>query len=111
MNTLTNFKRTFRWAAWLAAGVICAFPAPSRAQGQPAPPPPPQAASPAEQQSAVVIKKESKLVLVASAEMDKKGNYVRRLTQNNFKVFKDDKGKPISPFSPAPDPVSQPNSH
>src|SRR5258707_2722283 len=109
MNTLTNFKRTFRWVAWLAAGALYAVPAPPRAQGQLAPPPPPQAASPAEQQSAVVIKKESKLVLVDSVVMDKKGNYVRDLTQNDFKVFEDNKEQPVSTFSTGADAVSQAN--
>src|SRR5712692_1002732 len=98
MSTLTNFRRTIRLAAWLAAGVMCAVPAPSRGQGQPAPPPP-QAASSAEQQPAVVIKKESKLVLVDSVVTDKKGNYIRDLTQNDFKVFEDNKEQPVSTFS------------
>jgi len=40
---------------------------------------------------AVVIKKESKLVLVDSVVTDKKGNYIPRLTQNDFKVFEDNK--------------------
>ncbi len=109
MDTPTNFKRTFRWAAWLAAGALCAVPAPSRAQGQPAPPPPPQAASPAEQQSAVVIKKESKLVLVDSVVRDKKGNYVRDLTQNDFKVFEDNKEQTVSTFSTGTDAATQAN--
>src|SRR5204863_456330 len=86
MNTLTNFRPTFRSAAWLAAGVMCLAPAPSQGQGQPVPAAP-QAASPAEQQPVVVIKKESKLVLVDSVVTDKKGNYVRDLAQNDFKVF------------------------
>jgi len=107
MNTLTSFRRTFRLAAWLAAGAMCAFPAPSRAQEQPAPPP--QAASPAEQQPAVVIKKESKLVLVDSVVTDKKGNYVRDLTQNDFKVFEDNKEQPISTFSTGADVATQAN--
>ena len=108
MSTLTNFRRTIRLAAWLAAGVMCAVPAPSRGQGQPAPPPP-QAASSAEQQPAVVIKKESKLVLVDSVVTDKKGNYVRDLTQNDFKVFEDNKEQPVSTFSAGADTAVQAN--
>jgi len=108
MNTLTNFKRTLRLAAWLAAGAICAFSAASRAQEQPAPPPP-QAASPGEQQPVVVIKKESKLVLVDSVVTDKKGNYVRELTQNDFKVFEDNKEQPVSSFSTGADVATQAN--
>ncbi len=84
MNTLTNFKRTSR-LAWLAVGAMLLVPASSWAQAQPAPPPP--AGATAEQQPVVVIKKESKLVLVDSVVTDKKGNYVRDLTQNDFKVF------------------------
>src|SRR5213592_4018826 len=87
MNTLTTFRRTIRLAAWFA-GAMCAVPGPSRAQKQPAPPAQqPQAASPEQQQPAVVIKRESKLVLVDSVVTDKKGNYIRDLTQNDFKVF------------------------
>jgi len=108
MNTLTNFRRTIRWAACLAAGVMCAVPAPSRGQGQPTPPPA-QAASPAEQQPVVVIKKESKLVLVDSVVTDKKGNYVRDLAQNDFKVFEDNKEKPVSSFSTGADAAIQAN--
>src|SRR6266436_4572141 len=108
MSTLTNFRRTIRLAAWLAAGVMCAVPAPSRGQGQPAPPPP-QAASSAEQQPAVVIKKESKLVLVDSVVTDKKGNYIRDLTQNDFKVFEDNKEQPVSTFSAGADTAVQAN--
>src|SRR6266403_188727 len=108
MNTLTNFKRTLRLAAWLATGAICAVSAASRAQEQPAPRPP-QAASPGEQQPVVVIKKESKLVLVDSVVTDKKGNYVRELTQNDFKVFEDNKEQPVSSFSTGADVATQAN--
>jgi len=108
MNTLTNFRRTIQLGAWLAAGAMCAVPAPSRAQEQPAPPPP-QAASPVEPQPAVVIKKESKLVLVDSVVTDKKGNYIRDLTQNDFKVFEDNKEKQVSSFSAGADAATQSN--
>src|SRR5438445_10624123 len=106
MNTLTNFRRTIRLAAWLAAGVMCAVP--SRGQGQPVPATP-QAASPAEQQPVVVIKKESKLVLVDAVVTDKKGNYVRDLAQNDFKVFEDNKEQPVSTFSTGADAATQAN--
>src|SRR5712692_8814571 len=108
MNTLTNFRRTIRLGACLAAGAMCALPAPSRGQGQPAPPPP-QAASPAEPQPVVVIKKESKLVLVDSVVTDKKGNYIRDLTQNDFKVFEDNKEQAVSAFSTGADVATQAN--
>jgi VWFA-related protein len=87
---------------------MCAVPAPSRGQGQPTPPPP-QAASPAEQQPVVVIKKESKLVLVDSVVTDKKGNYVRDLAQNDFKIFEDNKEQPVSTFSTGADAATQAN--
>src|SRR5256886_7732324 len=108
MNTLTNFRPTFRSAAWLAAGVMCLTPAPSQGQGQPVPATP-QAASPAEQQPVVVIKKESKLVLVDAVVTDKKGNYVRDLAQNDFKVFEDNKEQPVSTFSTGADAATQAN--
>jgi VWFA-related protein len=109
MNPLTNFRRTIRLAAWLAAVAMCLVPVSSRAQEQPAPPTQPQAASPAEQQPAVVIKKESKLVLVDSVVTDKKGNYIRDLTQNDFKVFEDNKEQQVSTFSTGADAVTQAN--
>src|SRR5216683_1948169 len=106
METQKNYRRGIRLAVWLAAGVMCAAPASSRAQEQPAPPPP-QAASPADQQPTVVIKKESKLVLVDAVVADKKGNYVRDLTQNDFKVFEDNKEQPVSTFSSGADAATQ----
>src|SRR3989441_5459012 len=106
METQKNYRRSIRLAVWLAAGVMCAAPASSRAQEQPTPPPP-QAASAADQQPTVVIKKESKLVLVDSVVTDKKGNYVRDLAQNDFKVFEDNKEQPISTFSSGADAATQ----
>src|SRR5713226_7105603 len=108
MNTLTNFRRTIPLGAWLAAGAMCLAPVSSRGQGQSAPPTP-QAAAPAEQQSTVVIKKESKLVLVDSVVTDKKGNYIRDLTQHDFKLFEDNKEQPVSTFSPGADAATQAN--
>ncbi len=108
MNTLANFTRKIRLASWVAAGMICLTPVLSWAQGQPAPPPPP-AASPTDQQPAVVIRKESKLVLVDAVVTDKKGNYVRDLTQNDFKVFEDNKEQPVSAFSTGADAATQAN--
>jgi len=104
MNTLKNFTRTIQLAATLYFA-----PAPSRAQEQPAPPPP-QAAPAAEQQPVVVIKKESKLVLVDAVVTDKKGNYIRDLAQNDFKVFEDNKEQPVSTFSTGADVATQANA-
>ncbi len=109
MNTLKNFTRTIELAAWLAAVMLYFAPAPSHAQEQPAPPPP-QAAPAAEQQPVVVIKKESKLVLVDAVVTDKKGNYIRDLVQNDFKVFEDNKEQPVSTFSTGADVATQANA-
>src|SRR5258708_6626914 len=108
MNTLANFTRKVRLALWLAAGIMCVTPVLSWAQEQPAPPPPPPA-SPTDQQPAVVIRKESKLVLVDAVVTDKKGNYVRDLTQKDFKVFEDNKEQPVSAFSTGADAATQAN--
>src|SRR2546422_7666450 len=108
MNTSTNSKRKFQLAAWLSGGLMVLVPAPSLGQGQPAPPPP-QTAATAEQQPVVVIKKESKLVLVDSVVTDKKGNYIRDLTQNDFKVFEDNKEQAVSTFSTGADAATQAN--
>jgi len=108
MNTFTDSKRKFQLAACLSAGLMFLVPALSLGQGQPAPPPP-QAAATAEQQPVVVIKKESKLVLVDSVVTDKKGNYIRDLTQNDFKVFEDNKEQAVSTFSTGADAATQAN--
>ena len=104
-----NLSRTKQFAAavtaaWLFGNVLSV-----RAQQPPASPPPqaPQAA-PAEP-SGVVIRKESKLVLVDAVVTDKKGNYVRDLKQNEFKVYEDNKEQTISSFSSGADAVVQPN--
>ena len=110
MNTLTNSQRKFQFAAWLVGALMFLVPVPARSRGQeqPPPPPPPTAAT-AEQQPVVVIKKESKLVLVDSVVTDKKGNYIRDLTQNDFKVFEDNKEQAVSTFSTGADAATQAN--
>jgi VWFA-related protein len=108
MNMRTSSIQKIQWAACLAAGAMVLIPAPARGQGQPAAPPP-QAAAPAEQISGAMIKKESKLVLVDSVVTDKKGNYVRDLTQNDFKVFEDNKEQQVSTFSTGADVAIQAN--
>jgi VWFA-related protein len=93
----------------IAAAVLCANVSSLRAQQQPAPPTPAaQAAAPAEQ-SGVTIRKETKLVLVDAVVTDKKGNYVRDLKQNEFRVYEDNKEQPISTFSSGAESVAQPN--
>jgi VWFA-related protein len=58
-----------------------------------------------DQSGNVVIKKESRLVLVDAVVTDKKGNYVRDLTQNDFKVYEDNKEQAVSSFSIGSDPA------
>ena len=72
-----------------------------------APQTPPQAS--AEPQSNVVIKKESRLVLVDAVVTDKKGNYLKDLTQNDFKVYEDNKEQTVSSFSTGADAATQAN--
>lgn len=109
MSTRRSFPKQFRLAGWLAAAILCTAGAVCiNAQQQPAPPPP-RAAALADQQAVAVIRKETKLVLVDAVVTDKKGNYVRDLTQNDFKVFEDNKEQPISNFSSGAEAVTQPN--
>jgi VWFA-related protein len=77
---------------------LLAAQAPPQEQAAPAP------AAPAEPQtSPVVIRKESRLVLVDAVVTDKKGNYVRDLTDKDFKVFEDNKEQPVASFSSGSD--------
>src|SRR2546428_14190248 len=97
MNPWKTPRKNFQWPAWWAGELMSLVPAPLQGQGQAAPPLPLTAAT-AEQQPVVVIKKESKLVLVDSVVTDKKGNYIRDLTQNDFKVFEDNKEQAVFTF-------------
>jgi VWFA-related protein len=88
----------------VVASALCFFAvAGLRAQQTPAPQQTPAAATPApatpEPQGQAVIRKESKLVLVDAVVTDKKGAYVHDLTQNDFKVFEDNKEQQIASFS------------
>src|ERR1700687_4240632 len=72
--------------------------APPQEQAAPAPP------APAEPQtSPVVIRKESRLVLVDAVVTDKKGNYIRDLTDKDFKIYEDNKEQPVASFSSGSD--------
>src|SRR5580700_1868596 len=46
-----------------------------------------------------VIRSETRLVLVDSVVTDKKGNYIRDLTQKDFRVWEDGKEQPVTSFS------------
>jgi VWFA-related protein len=91
-----------------SVGISLVITAGSPAQEKPAEPAsaqnPAEAAppTPAAQQPVVVsqtIKKESRLVLVDTVVTDKKGNYIHDLTQNDFKVYEDNKEQSITSFS------------
>jgi VWFA-related protein len=96
----------------VAATLLCVGAPRSRAQAASQEQAAPAAATPppAEQQPVAVIKKESRLVLVDAIVTDKKGNYVHDLTQNDFKVFEDNKEQPIASFSSGADIAVQANA-
>jgi VWFA-related protein len=104
--------KLLRWTLLLAA-MLAAAPGSLLAQSEnAAAPAPPAASAPAaqtppqtsaDQGIPVVIKKETRLVLVDAVVTDKKGNYVRDLTQNDFKVYEDNKEQSISSFSAGAD--------
>ncbi|MGB8475118.1 MAG: VWA domain-containing protein [Candidatus Acidiferrum sp.] len=79
----------------LAAAASCLFLAQLAAQT------PPEQAPAAEASKApgVVIKRESRLVLVDAVVTDKKGNYIHDLTENDFKVYEDNKEQSVQSFS------------
>ena len=51
------------------------------------------------QPEAGVFKSQAKLVLVDSVVTDKQGNYIRDLTQKDFRVWEDNKEQAIKSFS------------
>ena len=55
-----------------------------------------------------VIKTESRIVLVDAVVTDKKGNYIHDLSQQDFRVFEDNKEQTITSFSFGSDPTSNP---
>src|SRR5258708_5824671 len=117
----TNRNKTIAVLGFCAGTAVLAFSAIPRhaaaqtPQEQQAPPPPaapapdtPASAAPAAtpadaQTSPVVIKKESRLVLVDAVVTDKKGNYVRDLTDKDFKIYEDNKEQPVASFSSGAD--------
>ena len=91
--------------AWAVVAAFCMTPIDMLAQDQT-----PAAAPGAVQQSGTVIKKESRLVLVDAVVTDKKGNYIRDLAQNDFKVYEDNKEQQVSSFSTGADIAVQANA-
>src|SRR5579863_6064156 len=70
----------------------------------------PRANAQASADSSAVIRTETRLVLVDTVVTDKKGEYVRDLTQKDFKIWEDNKEQPIKSFSFEADP-SSPNNN
>lgn len=93
---------TWGFLALIAVGASCFSLA--RLAGQTQQPQPPAPASAADAGQQPVIKAESRLVLVDTVVTDKKGNYVHDLTQNDFKVYEDNKEQTITSFSFGSDP-------
>src|SRR5438034_562285 len=60
--------------------------------------------------STPVIRTETKLVLVDTVVTDKKGNYIRDLTQKDFRVWEDNKEQEIKNFSFQADPSNPTNA-
>src|SRR5580704_5261278 len=99
VHTKKNRSRiAWGWLAGLTAATSCLFLVQLAGQTPPAQAP----AAPvvdAGQQAGATIKAESRLVLVDAVVTDKKGNYVHDLTQNDFKVYEDNKEQSVASFS------------
>src|SRR5271169_2886588 len=89
------------------ACLSCLFAGNARAQAPATEPAKPAEAAHPSPITGAVIRTESRLVLVDAIVTDKKGNYLRDLTQQDFKVFEDNKEQQISSFSFGSDPRSQ----
>src|SRR5258708_17552730 len=109
MNTReTGGQSALRQMAWSVVAALCMTPLRMLAQDQT---PAAAAAAPeAAQQSGTVIKKESRLVLVDAGVTDKKGNYLRDPTQNDFKIYEDNKEHQVSTVSTDADIAGQANA-
>jgi len=87
---------------WLADISTVAHAQQATAQTQVTPEPSGQQPAVADPQAAAqgtVFKAQTKLVLVDSVVTDKKGNYIRNLTQKNFRVWEDNKEQEVRSFS------------
>src|SRR5258707_11658674 len=63
----------------------------------------PEAASAQPQTSPATIKKESRLVLVDAVVTDKKGNYIKDLSDKDCKIYEDNKEQQVASFSSGAD--------
>src|SRR5438445_2049774 len=86
--------------AFAVGPLALAAQAPPEEQAAPTPAPA-TAAEP--QTSPVTIKKESRLVLVDAVVTDKKGNYVKDLSDKDFKIYEDNKEQQVASFSSGAD--------
>ena len=102
---IKNSKRLFV----VALLALAAWPLAARAQAPEAPKPatPPTAGNEQAVATGTVIRTESRIVLVDAVVTDKKGKYVPALTQQDFKVYEDNKEQAISSFSFGSDPTVQ----
>src|SRR5713226_1857606 len=106
----TGGQSSLNRMVWASVSALCVLPIPALTQ-EPTPAPATPAAAPAAvEQSAAVIKKEWRLVLVDAVVTDKKGKYIRDLTQNDFKVYEDNKEQQVSSFSTGADVAVQANA-
>jgi VWFA-related protein len=112
MKTFMSQRSSIPFLA-VASAIFFLVPANLHAQQTPAAPQAATTAAPApssEQHPVAVIKKESKLVLVDAVVTDKKGEYVRDLTQKDFKVYEDNKEQQVATFSTGSDVAVQANN-
>ncbi|MGB7281285.1 MAG: VWA domain-containing protein [Candidatus Acidiferrum sp.] len=106
MSTRKNHGlKTWGWLAAFAAAASCLFLL--RVAGQTPPAQTPAPAAGVVQAPGAVIKAESRMVLVDAVVTDKKGDYVHDLTQNDFKVYEDNKEQSVASFSFGADPAIQ----
>jgi len=96
MNTRKNYG-TITWGrlAGLTAIASCLFLAQLAGQTPSTQTP----STDASQQPGPAVKVESRLALVDAVVTDKKGNYVHDLTQNDFKLYEDNKEQKVTSFS------------
>src|SRR5258706_1344322 len=107
--------RTATVALWGFSAMLFAFSGsaqrlaaqtPPQEQAAPAPTPtqtPTQTTVAEPQTSPAVITKESRLVLVDAVVTDKKGNYVKDLSEKDFKVYEDNREQQVASFSSGAD--------
>src|SRR3954471_1825879 len=87
-------------AMWLADTSMAVHAQAVQTQAAPDPSTQQPAASDAQPGSqGTVFKAQTKLVLVDSIVTDKKGNYIRDLTQKNFRIWEDNKEQEVKSFS------------